>query len=598
MQALKRFIFSFIFIIFCVSFIGCSDNLGGGISHDNSANSGGNSNGDGNGTGGGDTLTEINLEDNPLSLIGAYRIDNYSIAPTGDDPSTLTAPDEGSQLRVNFNMDSFFINLGFVIKPDAGKAFVARKVESVDITGIFTGLGAKVVDKTHLRFTMTGSNYPELVSNGIIEEWQTLTVNLTKMKDLGLGSGFGSDFEVQPEPIKVTSITMDQRAYTFNYLNTPSFKINAQASPSYADNTKITFTSSDETVATVDATGLVTMLKVGVANITATSEDGGASSVCEITVIDTEIYATSASFLKSETGVARGATLKIQPVFEPISTTIKTATYSSSDPSSAYVDPSTGEVKGLKLTGQTPVTITAEYTKEDRTKESISYILHVFTPVDFSNPATLVGSYDMTFFGTYPKGKSSFVEVPVTSDCTIFSTLFAKADGFSKACTAGVKNNEVENFHGLVAIENVLSSGLFIKSKVMMTNSTMKSMAKDDQYQYSEYHPTNASNVDNNPDETTVKGVKGRNLTGKTSNLESTFQLMSNSSNGIRVDMILKGKKVIIGTVDAHTKVFATKYSDIPRDLKPNSMDDKPFNKIDGFNDSPAGFIPNEPFVD
>lgn len=54
--------------------------------------------------------------------------------------------------------------------------------------------------------------------------------------------------------------------------------------PSNATNKTITWQSSDPTVATVDATGKVTGLKVGVTNITATTEDGNFSAVSELTV--------------------------------------------------------------------------------------------------------------------------------------------------------------------------------------------------------------------------------------------------------------------------------------------------------------------------
>ena len=63
-----------------------------------------------------------------------------------------------------------------------------------------------------------------------------------------------------------------------------TLKLVATITPSNATNKKLTWSSSDPTIATVDATGLVTAISVGTAIITATSEDGGKTSSAEITI--------------------------------------------------------------------------------------------------------------------------------------------------------------------------------------------------------------------------------------------------------------------------------------------------------------------------
>lgn len=61
--------------------------------------------------------------------------------------------------------------------------------------------------------------------------------------------------------------------------------LTANVSPESAFNLPLTWTSSDESVATVDAEGKVTTLAVGVATITATANDGsGVTASCEVTV--------------------------------------------------------------------------------------------------------------------------------------------------------------------------------------------------------------------------------------------------------------------------------------------------------------------------
>ncbi|MCC2249082.1 Ig-like domain-containing protein [Virgibacillus sp. AGTR] len=56
-------------------------------------------------------------------------------------------------------------------------------------------------------------------------------------------------------------------------------------SPSNATNKGVTWSSSDEAIATVDSTGLVTAVAEGSATITVTTDDGGKTATSEITVI-------------------------------------------------------------------------------------------------------------------------------------------------------------------------------------------------------------------------------------------------------------------------------------------------------------------------
>ena len=51
-------------------------------------------------------------------------------------------------------------------------------------------------------------------------------------------------------------------------------QLSAEVIPSYADNTRVTWKSSDENVATVDEKGKVTAVGNGTATITATSVSG------------------------------------------------------------------------------------------------------------------------------------------------------------------------------------------------------------------------------------------------------------------------------------------------------------------------------------
>ena len=60
--------------------------------------------------------------------------------------------------------------------------------------------------------------------------------------------------------------------------------------PNTATNKKVTWESSDKSVATVSSSGMVTAVAIGSANITAKSDDGGYTATCKVSVKETELY--------------------------------------------------------------------------------------------------------------------------------------------------------------------------------------------------------------------------------------------------------------------------------------------------------------------
>ena len=63
-----------------------------------------------------------------------------------------------------------------------------------------------------------------------------------------------------------------------------SVTLTASVAPSYASNKEVTWSSSNTSVATVDASGKVTAVKAGSATITVTTCDGGFTATCAVTV--------------------------------------------------------------------------------------------------------------------------------------------------------------------------------------------------------------------------------------------------------------------------------------------------------------------------
>ena len=82
--------------------------------------------------------------------------------------------------------------------------------------------------------------------------------------------------------VSVESVSLDKTALTLEVNGT--YTLTATINPSNADDQSVTWTSSDVTVATVDADGVVKALKAGKATITVTTTDGNKKATCEVTV--------------------------------------------------------------------------------------------------------------------------------------------------------------------------------------------------------------------------------------------------------------------------------------------------------------------------
>lgn len=91
-------------------------------------------------------------------------------------------------------------------------------------------------------------------------------------------SGNGEDNKV----VHVTGISLDRNSATIK--EGESITLVATVTPANADNKSVSWSSSSDAVATVDASGKVTGVKAGSATITATAADGGMKASCALSV--------------------------------------------------------------------------------------------------------------------------------------------------------------------------------------------------------------------------------------------------------------------------------------------------------------------------
>ena len=159
-------------------------------------------------------------------------------------------------------------------------------------------------------------------------------------------NGHEETFEVTVIESNLTKITLNPTILNFVVGDTASKKISATLEPADAMNRKITWTSTNTNVATVNDKGEVTAVGKGTCEVKATSEkNANVYGSCSVTV--SEIEVESISLDKQTLKVGPGKTSEALVVtFTPSNATNKTITWSSNATSIATV--TDGKVTGVK----------------------------------------------------------------------------------------------------------------------------------------------------------------------------------------------------------------------------------------------------------
>ena len=132
--------------------------------------------------------------------------------------------------------------------------------------------------------------------------------------------------------------------------------LTATVAPSYATNKNVVWSSNDESVATVQE-GRITAIKPGVAIITVTTEDGGMTASCSVTVKERVYPVTGVTLDKSSVELKKGETVTLTATVAPDNATNKNVVWSSSDSSIAKVE--NGVVTAVE-SGTATITVTTE----------------------------------------------------------------------------------------------------------------------------------------------------------------------------------------------------------------------------------------------
>ena len=224
-------------------------------------------------------------------------------------------------------------------------------------------------------------------------------------------------------------------------------QLSATVSPSNATDKSVTWSSSNQTVATVTPTGLVTAKAEGSANITANAS--GKTAICKVTVKKPTIAVTSIELDQTDITLNKGASQTLKATVKPDNATDKNVTWASSKTDIATID-NTGKVTavakgvatitascgGKTATCKVTVTVSVESITLSETtlnlEKGTSVTLTATVKPDDANDKTVTWSSSNTSVATVTSGG---VVVAVGGGST---TVMATAGGQTAVCNVTV----------------------------------------------------------------------------------------------------------------------------------------------------------------
>ena len=161
---------------------------------------------------------------------------------------------------------------------------------------------------------------------------------------------------VKAKAVGVTDVTLDRTELTLTEGETET--LTATVKPDNADNKKVTWSSDKTEIATVDGTGRVTAVKAGEAVVTVTTEDGGKTATCKVTVKAKVVPVTGVEVNPWAVTLSVSGTSKLSYTIRPADATNQNVKWESESPSVATVD-SEGNVQGIAA-GTAKICVTTE----------------------------------------------------------------------------------------------------------------------------------------------------------------------------------------------------------------------------------------------
>ena len=239
---------------------------------------------------------------------------------------------------------------------------------------------------------------------------------------------------VKAKAIGVTEVTLDKTELTLTEGETET--LTATVRPDNANNRKVTWSSDKTEVATVDGAGRVTAVKAGEAVVTVTTEDGGRTATCAVTVKAKTVSVTEVTLDRAELTLTEGETETLTATVKPDNADNRKVTWSSDKTEIATVD-GAGKVTAVKA-GEAVVTVTTEDGGKTATcKVTVKAKVVPVTGVDVKPWSVTIGANGTTKLTcTVAPSNATNRNVRLESDNPSVATV--DSDGNVRAVSAGV----------------------------------------------------------------------------------------------------------------------------------------------------------------
>jgi uncharacterized protein YjdB len=171
------------------------------------------------------------------------------------------------------------------------------------------------------------------VSNGTVTAVKAGSATVTVTTQDG-GKTARCAVTVKAKTVAVTGISLNKASLTLT--EGGSETLTAAVAPENATNQQVNWSSADNQVATVDNAGKVTAVKIGETTVKATTEDGGKTAECKVTV--TKVAVSSITLSKSAYSLDVGQSIKLAATVQPDNASFPSLTWKSSNEAVATVD--------------------------------------------------------------------------------------------------------------------------------------------------------------------------------------------------------------------------------------------------------------------
>ena len=299
--------------------------------------------------------------------------------------------------------------------------------ETLQLTASVTPSNA---NNTAVTWTSSNTSVATVSSSGLVTAKGRGTASITATTTDG--TNLSATCEITVNQL-ATGISLSQT--TASIVVDKTLQLTATITPSNTTNKTVAWTSSDNNIATVDNTGLVTAKNVGSATITATTTDGtNLSATCQVTV--TPQLATGISLNQSSAEISVGESITLVATVSPSNTTNPAVKWTTENAAVATVV--RGVVRGV---GEGECYITA--TTQDGTNLSAQCLVAVSGSVDVKVTNVTLSETNVTL----TEGSSTVITATVlpenatnktlawTSSNTAVATI--NANGVLQAVAAG-----------------------------------------------------------------------------------------------------------------------------------------------------------------